>query len=89
MKALKPSHREKKRYVLLEGKNLEENVSLAILKFVGELGMAEISPRWISENVLSVNREGLNKLRASLALFPEEIKIVRVSGTIKGLSQKR
>ena len=85
MKPLKPSHKENKRYLLLEGKNLKRNVPLAIKEFIGELGLSESSPRWIEENVLSINRKSLEKVKASFAVFLIEIKVLRVSGTLKGL----
>ena len=85
MKPLIPSHREKRRYLLLEGKNLKKNVPLAIKDFVGILGLSESSPVWIKENVVSVNRKSLDKVKASFAIFKEKINIKKVSGTLKGL----
>lgn len=87
MKALIPSHREDKRYLLLEGKNLKKNVYSAIKEFIGNLGLSEATPIWIEENILSINRKSLDKVRASFVVFPEEIKILKVSGTLKGLKK--
>ncbi|NCN86702.1 hypothetical protein GW932_02625 [archaeon] len=85
MKALKPSHKEDKRYLLLEGKQLKKNVPLAIKEFIGTLGLSETVLIWIEENILSINRKSLEKVRAAFLLWPEEIKILKVSGTLKGL----
>ena len=50
MKAIKPSHREKKRYLLIKGKDAtEKNIDEAILKYVGILGYSKASPRIIKK----------------------------------------
>ncbi len=85
MKALIPSHREKKRYLLLEGKNLKINTEKAIKEFVGTLGLSEASPMWIKNNILSINRQALDKVKASFAIYPEKIDVKKISGTLKGL----
>ena len=87
MKSLIPSHKEKKRYLLLKGKDLKKNVNLAIKDFVGNLGLAEASPTFIKKNILSINRKSLDKVRASFVLWKENIEIIRVSGTLKGLEK--
>jgi RNase P/RNase MRP subunit POP5 len=87
MKPLIPSHREKKRYLLLKGKNLKKNVYASIKEFVGVLGLSETSPRWIKQDVLMINRDSLDKVRASFAVWPEEIKVLKVSGSLKGLQK--
>ncbi|MCF7910429.1 hypothetical protein K9L16_02015 [Candidatus Pacearchaeota archaeon] len=89
MKSLKPSLREKKRYILIEGNNLKENIEKSILEFSGVLGLSQTGLNFIKSNkksaVISVNRESLNLVRASFAVFRDEIKIRKVSGTLKGL----
>lgn len=91
MKPLKPSMREKKRYLLVRGKNLKTNVEKAILEFIGVFGMAKASLNWIKTGkgnaIVSVNRKALNEVRASLAAFPEKITVEKVSGTLKGLKK--
>jgi len=84
MKILKPSMREKKRYLLLEGKFSKKQVEEAILKYVGVLGYAKASPQWISPRILAVNRKSLNNVRASL-VFAKGVSIKKVSGTLKKL----
>jgi RNase P/RNase MRP subunit POP5 len=87
MKALKPSMREKKRYLLVKGdiKSIEK----AVLEGVGVLGMSKTSLGWIKKSknsaVISVNREAVNSVRASFAIWPSKIKVQRVSGTLRGL----
>ena len=91
MRNLKPSMREKKRYLIVRGKNLKENIEKAILEFVGVLGMSKTGLSWININaksnsaVISVNRESVNQVRASLVVWPEKMTVERVSGTLKGL----
>lgn len=88
MKSLIPSHREKKRYLLLEGKDLKKNVEKAILEYTGTLGMSKCGLSFVKNNIICINRESINLVRASFAIFPEKISVLKVSGTIKGLSKK-
>lgn len=88
MKSLKPSHREKKRYLLIKGKDADKkNIEEAILEFIGVLGFAESSPSLIKNGegkiILSINRASLDKVRASFLMSGKEMKIERVSGSIK------
>ncbi|MCR4327412.1 MAG: hypothetical protein NUV46_02425 [Nanoarchaeota archaeon] len=86
MKPLIPSHRDKRRYLLLQGKGLKKNVIYAIKEFTGILGLSESNPVWIKNNILSVERKSLDKVKASFAVFHEKIEVLKVSGTLKGLS---
>ena len=91
MKPLKPSIREHKRYLLIQGKNIKTNLENAILEFSGTLGMSKTSLNFIktknNNTILAINREALDLVRASIAVSPENIKILKVSGTIKGLGK--
>jgi len=91
MKPLKPSMREKKRYLLVRGKNLRENIEKAILDFVGVLGMSKMGLSFIKEDkdsaIICVNREAVDSVRASLVVFGEKISVEKVSGTVKGLGK--
>ena len=91
MKALIPSQRENKRYLKIRGKDLKKNVPNAIYHFVGSLGMAESALIWISfdegSGIISINREMLEKIKASFALSKERIEVLKVSGTLKGLEK--
>lgn len=91
MKALIPSHRENKRYLLIEGSNLKKNAMLAIKEFIGNLGLSEATPRWIEvdakSGILSINRKSLEKIRSSFLVSDKKIKILKVSGTLKSLKK--
>ena len=89
MKSLKPSMRENKRYLLIEGNDLKKNVERAILDFVGVLGFSKIGLDWIKEEkdsvIISINREMLDAVRASICVFPKKMEVKKVSGTLKSL----
>ncbi|MBR9702345.1 hypothetical protein GOV13_05490 [Candidatus Pacearchaeota archaeon] len=92
MKSLKPTMREKKRYLLVRGKDLKANVEKAILEFVGVLGMSKAGLVWIksgsSSAIISVNRGAVDSVRGSLCAFSEKMVVEKVSGTLKGLRGK-
>ena len=82
-KKLKPAMRENKRYLLVDGK--KEDIEKAILEFIGILGYGKAGVVFVGEDILAVNREEIDKVRAALLLG--KIKVLRVSGTIKGLGK--
>jgi len=92
MKPLKPSMREKKRYLLVKGKNPKENIEKAVKDFVGVLGMSKLGLGWIKTGkdsaILSINRKMVDNVRASLVVWPEKMTVTKVSGTLKGLARK-
>ena len=92
LKSLKPSMRENKRYLLIDGKNLESNVERAILDFTGVLGMSKTGLSFVKKQpdsaVICINRGAVNNVRASFAVFPEKIFVKKVSGTLRGLGRK-
>ena len=79
-KSLKPSLRENKRYLLIDGK--KEEAEKAILDYIGILGFSKAGVMWVG-NILAVNREQINEVKAGLLLAG--IKVRKVSGTLKGL----
>ena len=94
MKPLKPSMRENKRYLVIEGRELSrEKIEGIIKEFIGILGLAKSGLGFIkmdkdkSKAIISVNREAVNSIRASFAASPEDISVKRVSGTLKGLDR--
>lgn len=93
MKSLKPSMREKKRYLWVVGRNLRENIEKSILEFIGVLGMSKAGLEFIKSGadsaIIAVNRESLNNVRASFAVWPEKIEVKRVSGSLKGLRKNK
>ncbi|MCA9487551.1 MAG: hypothetical protein KC516_01165 [Nanoarchaeota archaeon] len=92
MKALKPSMREKKRYLLVRGNDLEKEIQKSVKDFIGVLGMSKASLNFIKKSkdsaIISVNRKSLDYVKASFAVWPSEIKVERVSGTLKGLKSQ-
>ena len=90
MKPLKPSHREKKRYLLIKGKDASSKIiEEVILEFIGVLGYAETCPQIIKSAegrvILAVNRNSIDKIRASFLMSEKDLEIIRVSGTLKKL----
>ena len=84
MKPLKPSMREKKRYLMLKGSFTKKEVEDAIMRYIGVLGYSKASPMWISKNILAVNRSEVDKVRGSFILT-KNISVGKVSGTLKSL----
>lgn len=88
MKSLKPSMREKKRYLLVSGGS-KDKIERAILEFIGINGMSKCGLEFVKKQgdkmIIAVNREMVDSVRASLCVFKEKMEVLRVSGTIKGL----
>ncbi|MBS3066076.1 hypothetical protein J4229_03470 [Candidatus Pacearchaeota archaeon] len=88
----KSSARIKRVYLLLEAKG-RANVERAILDYTGVLGWAKASPIFVeggkSEGriILSIGRAEINNMRAAFEASPLSIKILKVSGTIKGVER--
>jgi RNase P/RNase MRP subunit POP5 len=80
-KKLIPSHRENKRYILID-KSIQE-AEKAILDFIGILGYAKAGVSFPQKNILAVNREQVDQVRSALVLAG--IKVKRVSGSIKNV----
>ena len=86
---LKSSARIKKRYLLIEAKN-KETVEKAILDYLGILGWAKAAPVFVQTSpkiILSIERKSVTDIRAALELSESKIKVLRVSGTLKGLEK--
>lgn len=87
-----PSAKTKRVYLLLEAKNRGE-VEEAILDYSGSLGWAKASPVFVeggkSEGrmILAIDRKEINNIRAAFEIAHFNIKIIKVSGTIKGLAK--
>jgi len=89
----KASNKLHRRYLLIEGsdKNIIEKT---ILDYIGILGWAKSNPIFVQDNdlnekgiVLAVDRKSLDDIRAAFEISNEKIKILRVSGTLKGLDK--
>jgi RNase P/RNase MRP subunit POP5 len=87
----KASAKIHRRYLLISGVD-KKGVEKAILDYVGILGWASATPVFVSDKnfenekiILAVERKSLQNIRASLEMYNEKVKILRVSGTLKGL----
>lgn len=84
----KASSRIKKRYLLIQAS--KEEIEKAILDYLGILGYAKASPMFIQlkkskeKIILAIDRKELENVRAAFELV-KGVKILSVSGTIKGL----
>ena len=86
MKNLRPSARANRRYLLMKGK--KEDIEKNILDYIGILGWAKAAPEFIRGeigDILAINRESLANIRAAFEISKADIKIIKVSGTLKGL----
>lgn len=90
---LQSSTRTKHRYLLIEAAS-KAAIEQAILDGIGVFGWAKAAPLFVSGNtslnnrfILAVARESLNEIRAAFELSQEKIKVLRVSGTLKGLKK--
>jgi len=90
MKPLKPSMREKKRYLLVRGS--VKDIEKAILEGIGVIGASKTGLNWIKPGsdkaIISVNRGAVDSVRACFAIWPKKLQVERVSGTLKGLAKK-
>jgi len=86
----KASARVKRIYLLLEAKS-RADVEKSIVDYIGILGWAKASPVFLEGGkkegriVLSLDRGEVNNVRAAFEASPMKIKVLRASGTIKGL----
>jgi len=83
-----------RRYLLIENGSKEE-IEKAIAKLSGAMGLAQTAPTIVEDFkehdkkqiILAVNRDSIDLVRAAFELSDGKIKIIRVSGTIKGLKR--
>ncbi len=85
---IKPSAKIKRRYLLLEAEN-KVQVEKTILDYIGILGWAEAKPFFAEGKklILAIDRKSLEKIRAAFEISSSKIKILKVSGTLKGLTK--
>lgn len=92
--ALKASARTNRRYLLIVARS-KEQIEQTILSAIGSLGWATAAPMFVipqrtqhvslGQHILAVDRGSVEPVRAAFELSSEPIKILRVSGTLKGL----
>ena len=91
MKKQKASARIKRRYLIIDADS-KDDVQKAILEYIVIVGWAKDSPVFVNskekEIILSINREEISRVRAALSLSKDNIRVKRVSGTLKGLKRK-
>lgn len=83
----KPSGKIHRRYLLIEGAGKEE-IEKVILDYIGILGWAKAAPFFVKSEkgtVLAVERGELESVRAAFEMAKGNVRVIRVSGTIKGL----
>jgi len=86
----KASARVKRIYLLLEARS-RTDVEKSIVDYIGILGWAKASPVFLEGGkkegrmILSLDRGEVNNVRAAFEASPMKIKVLRASGTIKGL----
>ena len=89
----KTTERTDIRYVLVNV-DKKNKIEESIKSFCGSLGLSQISPLFVepmkeklekNDLIVSIRRESLDLFRAALEINKEEIKIKKVSGTLKGL----
>ena len=79
----------KKRYLLFNI-NSKQEIEKTILDYIGILGYAKASPSFIKnkdKTILAINRSSINEVRAAIELSNSKIKILKISGTLKGLEK--
>ena len=83
------SEKVRRRYLLISGE--KEEIEKTILDYLGILGFGKARPVFIEKKgekiILAVERNSINDIRASIELSGKKIKVIRVSGTIKGLKR--
>lgn len=91
---LKKSLRIKKRYLLLEAASRDQ-IEKTILEYIGVLGWAKAAPEFpqlfkykTEKIVLAVATKSLVDIRAAFEMSLAKIKVLKISGTLKGLLGK-
>lgn len=89
IKAILPVLKEKKRYILYEGKVNYSNLREGIKDFIGEYGMAKAGVMFImsrnNKGIIKTSVKWLEQVKTSLSLMKQRVKPIRVSGTLKKL----
>ncbi len=86
---IKPSIKIKRRYLLIRGANKEE-IEKIIIEYLGILGWARASPMFVKSSsnqiILAVDRKEVDNIKAAFEISSSNIKILKISGTLKGLN---
>jgi RNase P/RNase MRP subunit POP5 len=95
VKPFSPTLKEKVRYLLIQGDS--EKFKEILLNFLGVEGFSKLNFRVLSEikfkekdfSLVKVNASELIKIRGALCVFENEIKIVKIYGTIKKAKKQK
>lgn len=89
IKPILPSLKEKKRYILYEGKASRNSLKQGIRAFIGDLGMAQAGIMFIKskndKGIIRTDVKWVDKVKTSLSLMKPRVQPVKVSGTLKKL----
>jgi RNase P/RNase MRP subunit POP5 len=90
IKGLRPSLREKKRYMLLDirATRWKDKLKENFLRLFGEYGLANAGILFVNKDyrqIVRVNNKYVDHIRTTLVLMPYFAQTKRVSGTLKGL----
>lgn len=89
MLKLKPSAKIRRRYILVDGNRNE--IEKAILDYIGILGWSKAAPFFVKKIdkgwILAVDRKELDNVKAGFTVSKDNIQVIKVSGTIKGLGR--
>ena len=87
---VKPSAKVKRRYILVEGAG-KKVIEKVVLDYIGILGWARAAPVFVKESkkgvVLAVERKEVDNVRAAFEISDKKLRVVKVSGTLKGLGR--
>ncbi len=87
---IKPSARINRRYLLIESSS-RNDIESVILDYLGILGWAKAAPIFVRSKsnrlILAVERKELSNVRAAFELSDKPIKVIKVSGTLRGLEK--
>lgn len=87
---LNPSNKIKRRYLLIKAES-RDKIEKVILDYIGILGWAKAKPFFVKSEgkiILAIDRKEVDNVRAAFEVCNENIDILKVSGTLKGLSKK-
>ena len=86
MLSQKPSNKIQRRYILFSIKD-KGKINSILADYLGILGLAKASPMFVEDNILAINSKEIDAIRAAIELSSENIRILKVSGTLKGLGK--
>ena len=80
-KYLRPTLREKKRYILFETKRDEKYIKKILLEFLGEYGYGKAGIIFVKPNIIRVSTKWKDQTITALGLI-KDLKILKISGIL-------